>query len=67
MSTDQPTHEVDCPHSDCGTRMRVRGYPPAGEYDCKCKSIKVRLSWSLSAGNFEQKPYLSLVPKESER
>ncbi len=64
MSTDQPTHEVDCPHSDCGTRMRIRGYPPAGEYDCKCKVKRLRLSWSTSM-TFERKPYLTLIERDS--
>ncbi len=57
------THECECPHPDCQATLKVTDGVPAGEYDCKCKSCKVRLSWASYIGQ-APKPYLTLVEKD---
>lgn len=56
-------HELECPHPDCQGILKMHDGVPAGEYDCKCKSCKVRLSWAYYQGH-GYKPYLTLVEKK---
>lgn len=55
--------QATCPHPECGAKIPVKVDLPAGEYQCKCHAVVVRLSWAtyLEGGN---RPHLTLVEKK---
>ena len=55
--------EVKCPHPQCDAILKIPAHWPAGEYDCICKTCKVRLSWSTGV-NMERRPFVELVTKD---
>ena len=62
--TKQPRHEVTCPHPECQGKMFIPDDLPAGEYDCICKSLKVRVVWASYLSG-ERKPYLGIAKEQS--
>lgn len=53
-------YHVPCPHPDCSALIGVADGLPAGEYDCRCRSCKVRVSWTPYADR-DSPPRLDLA------
>lgn len=62
MSKKTDVNQIVCPHPDCHevSKNLEPLTHPAGDYDCKCRAIKIRLSWawSLEKGPY---PYVEMV------
>lgn len=57
--------EAKCPHPDCAAILRIRASTPDGEYECICRSQRVKLTWitSLIDGRY---PWLRLADEPQE-